>query len=185
MIKPPIVFESRRVNFRELCETDLEKLAEMYADPVTMRFIGDGTTKSLDYTRQELDRIFDRYAEKGYSVWATECKPSGELIGRSGLLDWMIEDQHHVEVAYLLARPWWRQGLGTEIARAIRDYAFRTLAIDHLISLIYPANIGSIGVAKNNGMSLVKKVTLFDNQALMYRIDRPTWESIQVSRGEQ
>lgn len=185
MTKPSVIFESRRVNFRELCDGDLEKLAEMYADPATMQFIGDGTTKTREYTRQELDRIYSRYAKNGYSVWATERKSTGELMGRSGLLDWTLDEEDHVEVAYLLARPFWRQGLGTEIARAIRDYAFRTLDIDHLISLIYPANTGSIGVAKNNGMSLIKTITLFENEALMYRIDREDWESIQAGKGEQ
>ncbi|MCF7801893.1 MAG: GNAT family N-acetyltransferase [Candidatus Marinimicrobia bacterium] len=182
--KPPLLFDSKRVNFRELCDADLDPLAEIYADPVTMQFIGDGTAKTREYVREELDKIYNRYAKNGYSVWATELKSTGELIGRSGLLDWTLNEEQHVEVAYLLAGSFWRQGLGTEIARTIRDYAFRHLDVDHLISLMYPDNTGSVRVAEKNGMSLAGTVTLFKQEVLMYRIERSQWESIQKMGSE-
>ena len=184
MTKPPLLFDSMRVNFRELCDADLDTLAEIYADSATMQFIGDGTAKTRENTRQELKKIYAFYAEKGYSVWATELKSTGELIGRSALLDWTLKEEQHVEVAYLLARSFWRQGLGTEIARAIRDHAFRTLDIDHLISLMYPDNAGSARVAEKNGMSLVGTVTLFKQEVLMYRIERSQWNALQKMERE-
>jgi Acetyltransferase (GNAT) domain len=43
------------------------------------------------------------------------------------LLPWTIEDRPEVEVAYLLVKPYWGQGLATEAARAIAHYGFEQL----------------------------------------------------------
>ena len=43
------------------------------------------------------------------------------------------------EPAYLIAKPWQRQGLGAEAARALVRYGFETLGLKRLIALIDPA----------------------------------------------
>ena len=69
-----------------------------------------------------------------------------------------------------------RQGIATEAASACRDWAFATLPIDHLISLILPDNTPSRGVAENLGMTVWKQVpwgSLMPQMHLVYRLDRP------------
>ena len=57
-------------------------------------------------------------------LWGTIHKQTGQFIGRSGLLPWTIDGKQEVEVAYLLGKQYWGQGLGTEVGQAILDYGF-------------------------------------------------------------
>jgi ribosomal-protein-alanine N-acetyltransferase len=57
-----------------------------------------------------------------------------------------------VEVAYLIDPAYWGQGLGTEAAQGVLDYAVATLGLSRLICLIDPGNAASIRVAEKIGM---------------------------------
>ena len=70
---------------------------------------------------------------------------------------WTIDQRHEVEVAYLLAKAYWGQGLGTEAAQAILHYGFEQLGLLRLICLIDPENQASIKVARNIGMLFEKE----------------------------
>lgn len=151
---------------------DLDALAAIYADPDVRRHFPEGTL-THEETKEELEWIIEvYYGRYGYGLWATIHKETGEFIGRCGLLPWTVipgqaggpalegaaEDPAgsagtEVEVAYLLAKDYWRQGLGTEAARAIADYGFGELHLVRLICLIDPENVASIRVAKNIGMT--------------------------------
>ena len=73
-----------------------------------------------------------------------------------------------MEVAYLLAREFWGQGLATEAARAIVRYAFDRLGLSRLICLIDPANQASIGVARRIGMTLERRAEDESGPVLVY-----------------
>ena len=44
---------------------------------------------------------------------------TGAFIGRCGLLPWTIDGRDEVEVAFMIDKAYWGQGLGTEAARAL------------------------------------------------------------------
>jgi RimJ/RimL family protein N-acetyltransferase len=46
-------------------------------------------------------------------LWATIHKQTSKFIGRCGLLPWTIDGQDEVEVAFLISKLYWGQGLGT------------------------------------------------------------------------
>jgi ribosomal-protein-alanine N-acetyltransferase len=89
-------------------------------------------------------------------LWGTIHKETGQFIGRSGLLPWTIDGKHEVEVAYLLGKQYWGQGLGTEVAQAILDYGFNNLHLSRLICLIDAENLASKKVAEKIGMKFEK-----------------------------
>ncbi len=90
-------------------------------------------------------------------LWATIFKETGAFIGRCGLLPWTIDGREEVEVAYLLDKAYWGQGLATEAAGAIADYAHNTLGLKRLICLIDEGNIASRRVAEKIGMRFERK----------------------------
>jgi ribosomal-protein-alanine N-acetyltransferase len=90
-------------------------------------------------------------------LWATIYKPTNQFIGRCGLLPWTLDGQFEVEVAYMIDKRFWGQGLGTEAALAIRDYGFNQLNLSRLVSLIDGENIASIKVAERMGMRFEKE----------------------------
>jgi [ribosomal protein S5]-alanine N-acetyltransferase len=162
------VIETERLLLRHLQPQDLGDLFALYRDPEIRRWFPDGT-RTCEQTREELDhfvRGLPGHPELG--LWATLHKPSGQFIGRCGLLPWTIEQRQEVEVAFLLAKPYWGQGLATEAAQAIAAHAFERLHLRRLICLVTPGNDASCRVAGRIGMRLEKQIVDEYGPALVY-----------------
>ena len=167
------ILETERLSLRHLVPDDLASLAALYADPVVRWYFPEGTLTVAE-TLAELEwhqHGHPRHPELG--LWATILKSSGQLIGRCGLLPWTIDGRDEVEVAYLLGRAYWGHGLGTEAARAIRDYAFEQLGLTRLICLIDRDNRASQRVAQKIGMAFEKEGRDDHGPFWLYAIARP------------
>jgi RimJ/RimL family protein N-acetyltransferase len=151
-----MILETQRLLLRHYEPGDLEDLYAMYREPEMRRYFPDGTL-NLEETQEELEWYFHghpRHPEIG--LWATIHKETGQFIGRCGLLPWTIDGQDEIEIAYMIAKPYWGQGLGTEAAAGIRDYAFEQLGLTRMVCLIDEDNQGSIRVAEKTGMAFEK-----------------------------
>ena len=136
---------------RHLEPGDLAALAALYADPETRRYYPDGV-RTADETREEIEWFRNghpKHPELG--LWATVHKPTQRFIGRCGLLPWTIDGIDEVEVAYMIEKSMWGQGLGTEAADAIAQHAYR-IGLRRLVCLILPGNDASRRVAEKLGM---------------------------------
>jgi len=150
------ILETERLILRRLLPEDLDDLFALYRDPEIRRYFPEGTL-TYEETQEELEWFLNGHPEHPeLGLWATIHKETNQFIGRCGLLPWTIDGQYDVEVAYLLSKAYWRQGLGTEVARAILNYGFEQLHLSRLICLIDPNNQASIKVAQNMGMTLEK-----------------------------
>lgn len=167
-----IILETKRLMMRHLENDDLEALYEFYSDPEVRRYFPEGTL-TLEETKEELEWFLNghpKFPELG--LWATILKETNQLIGRCGLLHWTIDGQDEVEVAYLLGKPYWRQGLGTEAAQAVLDYGFQKLGLSRLVCLIDHDNLASIKVATNIGMTFEKEGVDELGPFLLYTINK-------------
>ncbi len=157
---------------RRLTPADLDALAPIYRDPDVRRYFPEGTL-TYEQTKDELEWIIDVYYGKyGFGLWATILKETDEFIGRCGLLPWTIDGRSEVEVAYLLAKRYWGQGLASEAARAVLAYGFDELELPRLISLIDPANVASANVAVKLGMTLEREALIDGLPTLVYSVER-------------
>lgn len=77
-----------------------------------------------------------------------------------------------MEVAYLLAKQYWGQGLGTEAARAIANYVFEQLGLRRLICLIDQDNLASVKVARNIGIQFEEEGMDKTGPYLIYSIHK-------------
>ena len=174
------ILETERLLLRHLVMDDLNALYRLYSDPEVRQYFPEGVL-NYEETKEELEWFLNghpKYPELG--LWATIHKPSGKFIGRCGLLPWTIEGQNEVEIAYLLDKEFWGQGLASEGALAIRDYAFKKLGLPRLVCLIDPKNIASQKVAEKIGMTLEKQVDGIDGDnypTLIYSIHKDSWQS--------
>jgi RimJ/RimL family protein N-acetyltransferase len=147
------ILETDRLILRHQIPSDIESLFALYCDPDVRRYIPDAP-RTYDEAREELEWHMNGHPRRPeLGLWATIHQETGRFIGRCGLLPWTI-DQREVEVAYLLAKAYWGQGLGTEAARAIAHYGFEDLHLSRLICMIHPENQASVKVAQNIGMVL-------------------------------
>ena len=170
-----IVLETPRLLLRHPHMDDLPALFALYQDPEIRRYFPEGVL-SYEDTREELEWYLNghpQYPQLG--LWATVHKESGKFIGRCGLLPWEIDGKLEIEIAYLLDKSFWHQGLATEAANGILKYAFESLKLTRLICLTDPANIPSQKVAQRIGMNLERQVDGIagDNfPTLIYAIER-------------
>lgn len=168
-----LILETKRLRLRHLVPEDLDELYALYADPVVRRYFPEGTLTYVE-TQEELDWFLHghpRHPRLG--LWATILKSTGQLIGRCGLLPWTIDGRDEVEVAYLLGQAYWGQGLGTEAARAIRDYGFEQLGLARLVALIDHENMASRRVAEKIGMTFEKEGRDDKGPYMLYALQRP------------
>ena len=151
------ILETKRLILRHFVPNDLDRLFALYSDPQVRRYFPEGTL-TYDETKEELEWFLNGHPEHPeLGLWATIHKETNHLIGRCGLLPWTIDGQPEVEVAYLLDKGYWGQGLGTEAAEAVLDYGFEKLQLSRLICLIDRENLASIKVARKIGMTFEKE----------------------------
>lgn len=152
-----IILETDRLVLRRFVIEDLDELWVLYSDSEITRFIPDAP-KTIDEARAELEwHMYGHPNNPNLGLWATIHKETQKFIGRCGLLPWTIDGHEEVEVAYTIARSFWGQGLGTEAAQAIENYAFEHLKLTRLVCLIDPANTASTKVAHKIGMTFEKE----------------------------
>lgn len=166
------ILETERLLLRHLTPDDLDDLWALYCDPEITKFIPDAPRNYAE-ARQELEwhqHGHPRHPELG--LWATIHKTSGQFIGRCGLLPWSIDGVDEVEVAYTIARKFWRQRLATEAALAIRDYAFVQLGLTRLVCLIDEGNGASARVAEKMGMVFEREAEDEIGPFLLYSMER-------------
>ncbi len=167
------VLETQRLRLRGWKEEDLDLLAEWSADEETMRYIGRGNTMNRAQTWNSLAWLAGHWVLKGYGEWAVTLRESGRLIGRIGLI--YPEGWPDLELVWLLDRGYRGHGYATEAAAAARDFAFRELGADRLISLFYPQNEASMRVSQRVGESLVGEVDVFGMRLVCHEMTRSTW----------
>jgi RimJ/RimL family protein N-acetyltransferase len=162
------ILETNRLILRHLLPDDLDSLFALYSDPEIRRYFPEGTL-TYEETKEELEWFLNGHpSHPQLGLWATIHKETDQFIGRCGLLPWTIEQRPEVEVAYLLDKAYWRQGLATEAAQAIMHYGFEQLQLSRLICMIDPENQASIKVARNIGMSFEKEMEDEKGPYLLY-----------------
>jgi ribosomal-protein-alanine N-acetyltransferase len=174
-VKPMLILETERLLLRHLEPNDLDDLFALYSDQEVRQYFPEGTL-TYEETKKELEWFRNGHPERPeLGLWATIHKATDRFIGRCGLLPWVIDERPEVEVAYMLAKEVWGQGLGTEAAQAILDYGFGQLQLTRLICLIDRENVASIRVAEKIGMTFEKEGRDELGPFLLYSRDRGSW----------
>lgn len=146
-----MILETPRMVLREMSQEDSESLCMMLQDERVM-YAYEGAL-SLAEAQVWLDLQISRYRDAGFGLWAVVLKETGDMVGQCGLTYQECDGGPVVEVGYLLQEAYWHRGLATEAARACRDYAFDTLGVDEVYSIIRDTNEASQRVARRNGMT--------------------------------
>ncbi len=166
------VLETPRLILRKFCAGDLDPLCLLYADAEVRRYFPEGVLDPTQ-TKEEIDWSleggFPEHADLG--LWATIHRMSGRFIGRCGLIPWSIDGKTEVEIAYLLAREFWQQGLGVEAAGALVRHGFTGLRLARLIALIHPMNTASIRTAERVGLRFERRIEVKGASASLYAVN--------------
>lgn len=166
MIAIPSV-TTARLRLRPFVQGDLDAYAALCADAEVMRYIGAGGAVGRDIAWRQMAAFLGQWALLGHGTWALERRNDRRLVGRVGFLQ--PEGWPGCELAWLLARDCWGQGLAHEAAAAARAFGRDALGIGPLISLILPGNERSAALARRLGATLDGEVELFGLRAQRWR----------------
>jgi ribosomal-protein-alanine N-acetyltransferase len=154
-----IILNTQRLWLRHLEPDDLEPLYALYRDPEIRKFYPDGT-RTREEIKAELEWFLHghpRHPQLG--LWATVERTTGEFLGRCGLLPWHIQGRDEVELAFMIKKERWREGLASEAALGIIRHAQDVLDLRRLVCLVTPGNTASVGVAQKVGLSFEREFT--------------------------
>lgn len=151
-----IILKTKRLILRHQQASDITALANLWADPETTRHMGG--PRDRDWLLSEFEETGrDPYAER-YDLWPVVERWSGQVVGHCGLLEKEVEGKSEIELVYVLTPSVWGKGYATEMAQAIKRFAFEAMDVKRLIALIEPENEASERVAIKAGMHLEKEV---------------------------
>ena len=139
-----------RLRFREMVDDDLEQVAQMLADPVTMAFYPAPKTRAE--SGEWIRRMQLRYSADGHGLWVIETF-DGTFVGDCGIT-WQSYNGIPVrEVGYHVRRELTGRGFATEAAMACVELARAHFAPSQLTAIIHPDNLASRRVAEHLGMT--------------------------------
>jgi RimJ/RimL family protein N-acetyltransferase len=168
-----VTLETERLLMRWFREDDFDQYAKICSNAEVMRFLGDGRPMTDIEVWRQMAWFMGHWYFRGYGLWAVEEKSTGKLVGRIRFINpvgWP-----GFELGWTLGRDSWGKGFATEGARRALEYAFAEMDRDHVISLIAPANVGSIKVAERLGEKVEGRTEVIGKGVLIYGIDRSQW----------
>lgn len=160
--------ETPRLSLREMRAEDAEALLVVFSDPRVMASFPGETPFDANRMAAWVGRNLEHQRSHGYGLFSVMHKSDGVLIGDCGLERMTVG----VELGYDLRSDYWGQGLATEAAAAVRDFAFTTLGLVDLVSLIRVGNEASRRVAEKIGMSLAEEIDRNSAAYWLFRMRR-------------
>jgi ribosomal-protein-alanine N-acetyltransferase len=163
--------ETARLTLRPMLPSDVDGLLPIFSDAKVMASFG---AVIFDHAQMGgwVQRNLDHQEAHGYGLFAVILKANNLLIGDCGLEVMEVDGTTVAELGYDFRSDYWNRGYATEAATAVRDFAFQTLGLPQLISLIRVGNVASKRVAEKVGMQCVEEIARYGRHYWKYSITR-------------
>lgn len=147
---PGIWLETDRLALRAFTPADADWLAGLYADADITRYLG-GLKSRAQVEELMRTRILDYYdAHPGLGMWVTLERASGLRAGFHLLNH--VHGEPDIQLGFVLDKPAWGKGYGTEMAIAVVRYGFVDLALARIVGIANLPNVASHRVLEKAGL---------------------------------
>jgi RimJ/RimL family protein N-acetyltransferase len=145
------VLETERLRLRAPQAGDWPSFRDYRASPRTAY---TGGPKAAHQAAERFASFFGHWVLRGFGRLIAEDRSTGQPVGHFGPMQW--DDGGDVELTWSL----WTadaegRGLATEGARAMQDWAFRTLGLGHAIAAVHRDNAASHAIARRLGGAVI------------------------------
>ncbi|MDR2201059.1 MAG: GNAT family N-acetyltransferase [Puniceicoccales bacterium] len=162
------ILSSERLLFKPLCGEDVSSIILFLSDYETVFCL---TYANWPYTVQDavlwLTHVNRLCASGNGCFWGVH-NHGNEFLGTAGLS--LFPEHEKAELHYWLGKPYWGKGYGTEMARSLVEYSFRTIGVKRLEVNHMTRNVRSQRVIEKCGFRLegtmrayVKRFDLFED----------------------
>jgi ribosomal-protein-alanine N-acetyltransferase len=162
------IHHTNRLILRPLKEYDVDPLHQMMGLPEVMRYFPNPALPSRERIERMIDIQIKHWDKYGYGWWAVDSRSEEKTIGWSGLQ--FLPETKEVEIAYLIAKPYWGQGLATEAAQVGLTFGFENIGLEQIVAIVHPENIASQRVAQKLGMNFVDRSCYFGMECFRYSL---------------
>jgi ribosomal-protein-alanine N-acetyltransferase len=150
-----MIFETSRLYFRELAETDDAAMFELDSDPEVHQYLGQHPITSMEEARKNIKMIRQQYLDLGIGRYAIIEKDSHDFVGW-GAFKFITEPinghQFYHDLGYRLIKRYWGMGYATESSRGAVDYAFNRLKLPAIYAIADAGNLQSQKVLEKCGL---------------------------------
>ncbi|MHB1324212.1 MAG: GNAT family N-acetyltransferase [Coriobacteriia bacterium] len=148
--------QTDRLLLRPVEYMDIDQLVAMWADPEVTRYLGG--PRDLHEVRSLLDEQVDVPSRGAFGQHPLIEKATGSVVGSCGLVGERICGRDEVEFVHIIGSRFGGKGYALEIGDALLRFAFGTLGLKRVVSLVHPENELSRRVAESLGMLLESRV---------------------------
>lgn len=164
------MIETERLIIRQFTFDDLDCLIDLRSDEEVIRYIGKRKMQNPQAIEKRLRFYIECYEKYGYGMCAMHWKPTGEMIGWSGLQP--LEETGEIEVGYGMVKKFWGKGIGYECARAWLEYGFTQTNARRIVAVASPENVGSWRIMEKCGMKHEKTDEHYGMPCVFYSISK-------------
>ena len=162
---------TERLFLRKMVQEDFDYLFLVFTDPKVMRSF-DGKLFDNSQMDRWIQRNLKHQDKYGYGLFSIIHQKDSVLIGDCGLEHIEVAGTPALELGYGLRSEYWGQGFATEAALAVRDFAFKELALSRLICLIHVTNVASRRVAEKIGMVKEQQIEREKRSYFVYALSK-------------
>lgn len=170
----PPELQTTRLLGRPATDGDMGYLRHILGSPQTMMWLSaDGKAadepRMLDITRS----LSGHWKAHGFGVRLFFLRGSGAFAGWAGIRYVMLDGAPELELLYSLRHSLWREGLGSEMARACLEEVRATGLVRSVVAYTQPHNAASLGVMRACGMSFERTTTVAGLPHVVHRLRWP------------
>ncbi len=178
------ILHTARLRLEPIAAQHLDGLSAMNQRPEVMRYIS-GQPEAREQTAAWIARVQRCWTAWGTSWWAFMELTSGRVAGagciqyarHSAALPADLESlrPNPLEIGWRLHPDFWRQGLASEAAQCMADFAFDSLAAPELIAVRHPDNAASARIMDRLGMRYRGIETWYGELLATHALSREEW----------
>ena len=148
--------ELDRVILRTLLKKDANDFYDVGKDPITTEFLTWGPFSSIKEAKTMIKFTYFRRLSRGEPIgYAILDKLTKKMIGTIEFHTFNYKN-NSCEIGYVLARPFWNQGIMTDCVKAMTDVAFNHLDVDRVIIKHIKENMASQRVILKAGYEFIE-----------------------------
>lgn len=147
-------FESERLRFRGIRESDAETIVAWRSDPANYRFFFNAKPITLEEHLAWFDRYLGDLTRYDFMMMGEGDEP----IGTAGLSSIASGS---CEISYMIGDVEARgKGYAKETVRRLTEVAFNELGVEEVVARVVPGNDASVAVLMGSGFAEVERVFL-------------------------